>query len=51
LRLALLKKVDRRTAEMVSDAVIDLVQPIAGHVITITEDGGKEFVEHERISQ
>ena len=49
-RLALLQKVDRRTAEMVSDAMIDLLRPIADRVHTITGDNGKEFAEHERIA-
>ena len=50
-RFALLRKVDRRTAELVSNAVIDLLQPIADCSHTITADNGKEFAEHERIAQ
>jgi len=50
-RLALLHKVDRRTAELVGDAVIDLLQPLADRVHTITGDNGKEFAEHERIAK
>ena len=50
-RLALLRKVDRRTAVMVGDAMIDLLQPIAARVLTITGDNGKEFAERERITQ
>jgi IS30 family transposase len=50
-RLALLKKVDRRTAEMVSDAIIDLLQPIADRTHSMTGDNGKEFAEHERIAE
>jgi len=49
-RLVLLRKVERRTADQVSDAVIDLLQPIAERLHTITGDNGKEFAEHERIS-
>jgi IS30 family transposase len=49
-RLALLRKVDRRTAELVSDAVIDLLQPVVELTHTITGDNGKEFAEHERIA-
>jgi len=49
--LALLCKVERRTAEQVSQAVIDLLQPVADYVHTITGDNGKEFAEHERIAQ
>ena len=50
-RLALLRKVDRRTAEMVGDAMVVLLRPIADRVHTITGDNGKEFAEHERIAQ
>jgi IS30 family transposase len=50
-RFALLRKVDRRTAELVSEATIDLLQPVADRLHTITGDNGKEFAEHERIAQ
>ena len=50
-RLVLLRKVDRRTADLVSDAVIGLLQPISERLHTITADNGKEFAEHERISR
>jgi IS30 family transposase len=50
-RLVLLRKVDRRTADLVSDAVIDLLQPISERLHTITADNGKEFAEHEHISR
>ena len=50
-QFALLRKVDRRTAELVSEAVIHLLQPVADHTHTITGDNGKEFAEHERIAQ
>lgn len=50
-RLALLRKVDRRTAELVSDTKIELLQPVADHVHTITGGNGKEFAEHERITK
>ena len=46
-----MRKVDRRTAELVSDAVIDLLLSVAGRSHTITGDNGKEFAEHERIAQ
>jgi IS30 family transposase len=49
-RLVLLQKVDRRTADLVSDAVIGLLQPFGKHLHTITGDNGKEFAEHEHIS-
>jgi IS30 family transposase len=50
-RLALLRKVERRTAALVSQAVIDLLNPVAGRSHTLTGDNGKEFAEHERIAQ
>jgi IS30 family transposase len=50
-RLALLRKVDRRTAELVSDAMIELLHPVADRLHTITGDNGKEFADHERIAQ
>jgi IS30 family transposase len=49
-RLVLLRKVERRTADLVSDAVIDLLQSFSEQLHTITADNGKEFAEHERIS-
>jgi IS30 family transposase len=50
-RLTLLKKVERRTAQMVADAVIELLEPCKHLVHTITSDNGKEFAEHERIAK
>jgi len=50
-RFALLRKVDRRKAELVGEAVIDLLQPVADRANTITADNGKEFSEHERIAK
>ena len=46
-----LRKVDRRTAELVSNAVINLLQPVADRLHTITGNNGKEFTEHEHIAQ
>ena len=50
-RFALLRKVDRRKAELVGEAVIDLLQPVTDRAHTITADNGKEFSEHERIAK
>jgi IS30 family transposase len=50
-RLALLRKVERRTAALVGEAVIALLQPVVERTHTITGDNGKEFAEHERIAQ
>lgn len=49
-RFGLLCKVEKRTAEQVGKAVIDLLQPISDRVHTITADNGKEFAEHQQIS-
>jgi IS30 family transposase len=49
-RFALLRKVEQRKADLVSDAVIDLLQPVADRSHTITGDNGKEFAEHECIA-
>jgi IS30 family transposase len=49
-RFALLYKVDRRTAQMVGDAIIHLLQPLTDRLHTITGDNGKEFAEHQRIA-
>lgn len=49
-RFALLRKVNRRTADQVGDAVIDLLQPVTDRLYTLTADNGKEFAEHERIT-
>jgi len=50
-RLALLKKVDRKTAEAVANAVIELLQPHVERTHTITADNGKEFADHERMAK
>ena len=50
-RFALLRKVERRKARYVGDAVIDLLKPVSDDLHTITGDNGKEFAEHERIAQ
>lgn len=49
--LTLIRKVDTRTAENVSEAVIDMLKPIAGIVHTITSDNGKEFAGHKKIAE
>ena len=50
-RFSMLRKVERRKANLVSTAVINLLQPVADRLHTITGDNGKEFAEHERIAQ
>ena len=48
---AVMAKVDRKTSEQVSAAVIDRLLPVAGRVKTITFDNGKEFAGHKLIDQ
>jgi IS30 family transposase len=50
-RLALLRKVERKTAQAVADAVIELMKSLPVRTHTITADNGKEFGDHERIAR
>ena len=50
-RLALLRKVEQRTADQVSKAMINLLKPVSDRVYTLTADNGKEFAEHEIVGQ
>jgi IS30 family transposase len=50
-RLSLLKRVDTRQADVVSQATISLLEPFADQVHTITGDNGKEFANHETIAE
>jgi IS30 family transposase len=50
-RFALLRKVEQRSADQVGRAVIDLLQPVSDLLHTITADNGKEFADHQKISQ
>ena len=46
---AVLSKVENKTSEAVSQAIIDRLKPYAARVITLTYDNGKEFADHARI--
>jgi transposase, IS30 family len=48
--LVLIKKVAFKRADLVSQAMIDLLTPIQHMVATITYDNGKEFAMHERVN-
>ena len=60
---ALLVAVERKTkmvciqnlcskeADVVADAMIDMLRPFKDRVITITSDNGKEFAKHEKIAK
>jgi IS30 family transposase len=49
--LTLIKKVERKTAKAVCQAMIDLLKPYKNKVRTITSDNGKEFAGHEEIAK
>ena len=44
------KQVDNKTAEVVTETTIELLQPLKEVVHTITADNGKEFTQHKVIS-
>lgn len=50
-RYTLIGKVERKTAESVSDMIISLLTPFSEFVHTLTTDNGKEFAQHERIAE
>ncbi len=47
----LIEKVERKTAQAVSDAMHRLLTPYRGKVHTITSDNGREFAGHEEIAK
>jgi len=49
-RYTLIQKVKRKTAQCVSDAIINLLSPFSKKVHTLTSDNGKEFAEHKTIA-
>ena len=52
-RTALLKmkRVVKKSAQQVSEAMIELLTPIRLQVKTITSDNGKEFAEHKKVKR
>lgn len=50
-KLALFKKVIRKTADLVRDAIIGLLEPIKDYVKTLTADNGKEFAAHITLAE
>jgi len=49
-RLARLAKVERKTADLVSQAIQQLLGPLQNQVHTITADNGKEFAQHAALA-
>jgi len=50
-KYTLMKIVKSKHADVVTEAIVELLQPIKHLVHTITADNGKEFSYHERVSQ
>ena len=50
-RFTLLKRVSRRAADVVEDAILDLLKPYQTSTHTITCDNGKEFANHQSFAE
>lgn len=50
-KFTLIKKLDRKKADRVAKATVDLLSPFRKRVLTITADNGKEFAQHEFIAK
>jgi len=48
---AVMAKVEKKTSELVSSAIVDKLQPLAARVKTLTFDNGKEFAGHAYIDK
>lgn len=50
-KFTLIKKVDSKRADVVTEATISLLKPYLDKVLTITADNGKEFSDHQVMKQ
>ncbi len=50
-RLARFKRLPRRTARAVADAIIGMLAPLRDRVLTVTSDNGTEFMDHRRVAR
>ena len=48
---AVIARVEKKTSELVSSAIVDKLQPLAARVKTLTFDNGKEFAGHAHIDK
>ena len=48
---AVMAKVEKKTTELVSSAIVDKLKPMAARVKTLTFDNGKEFAGHAYVAQ
>ncbi len=46
-----MKRVGHKTAQQVSEAMIELLKPVRLQVKTITSDNGKEFAQHKKVKK
>jgi len=46
-----MKNVENKTSALVATATIELLGPDRDRILTITADGGKEFVQHEKVAK
>jgi len=46
-----IRYVPNKSADLVANALIDMLRPYQEQVLTITKDNGKEFTYHEKVSQ
>ncbi|SNT70455.1 IS30 family transposase [Psychrobacter sp. LV10R520-6] len=49
--LVKMKRVTKKSAHLVADAMVNLLTPVRLQVKTITSDNGKEFAEHKTVKQ
>ena len=42
-----MKRVTKKSAHLVADAIVIMLTPVRLHVKTITSDNGKEFADHK----
>jgi len=50
-KFSVMKKVERKTADAVAEATIELLRPYKNQVLTITADRGKEFAHHRKVAR
>jgi IS30 family transposase len=50
-RLALLRKVERKAAQAVANAVIEFLKSVLFRTYMVTAENGREFADHERIAR
>ena len=50
-KFSVMKKVERKTADAVAKATIELLYPYKDQVLTITADRGKEFAHHSKVAR